>query len=161
MHHDETSDLRIVGNKLNDILGVCLLSLFFDPEVQDYCCLTVPLSNVQITNTSLKTRELVVETCDIITKRGASLAAAGVAGVLKKQGRDAGGGGKQRTVVAMDGGLFEHYTIFSEFLDNTLRELLGEASRSVVIKLSNDGSGIGAALIAASHSQYKAELYGS
>ncbi|KAG1335352.1 hexokinase-2 [Cocos nucifera] len=135
MHHDATSDLRIVGKKLNDILG--------------------------ITDTPLKTRKLVVKTCDIIAKRGARLAAAGVAGVLKKQGRDTAGGGKQRTVVAMDGGLFEHYTIFSKSLDATLRELLGEASRSVVIKLANDGSGIGAALLAASHSQYKGELYAS
>ncbi|XP_010915379.2 hexokinase-2 [Elaeis guineensis] len=135
MHHDATSDLRIVGSKLNNILG--------------------------ITDTSLKTRKLVVKTCDIIAKRGARLAAAGVAGVLKKQGRDTAGGGKQRTVVAMDGGLFEHYTIFSKSLDSTLRELLGEASPSVVIKLANDGSGIGAALLGASHSQYKEEVYAS
>lgn len=56
----------------------------------------------------------------------------------------------------MDGGLYEHYAIFSKCLQSTLRELLGEeASASVVVKLANDGSGIGAALLAASHSQYR------
>ncbi|XP_010924444.1 hexokinase-2 isoform X2 [Elaeis guineensis] len=132
MHHDTSSDLRVVGTKLKDILG--------------------------ISNTSLKTRKLVVKVCDIIAKRGARLAAAGILGVLKKQGRDTAlrdGSDMQRTVIAMDGGLYEHYTIFSNCLETTLREMLGEeATASIVIKLASDGSGIGAALLAASHSQY-------
>ncbi|XP_010915190.1 hexokinase-2 [Elaeis guineensis] len=132
MHHDTSSDLRVVGTKLKEILG--------------------------ISNTSLKTRKLVVEVCDIIAKRGARLAAAGILGVLKKQGRDSAardGGEMQRTVIAMDGGLYEHYTIFSNCLETTLKEMIGEeAAASIVIKLATDGSGIGAALLAASHSQY-------
>lgn len=52
-----------------------------------------------------------------------------------------------RAVVEVDGGLFEHYTIFNKCLKNTMKELLGEdASGSVAIKLATDGSGIGAAL---------------
>lgn len=39
-------------------------------------------------------------------------------------------------------------------MEGTLKELLGEASGSIVVEHSNDGSGIGAALLAASHSQY-------
>ncbi|XP_037473059.1 hexokinase-2 [Triticum dicoccoides] len=129
MHHDTSSDLRTVGAKLKDVLG--------------------------IQGTSLKTRRLVVAVCDIVAKRGARLAAAGIHGVLKKLGRDIPGSDKHRTVIAMDGGLYEHYTIFSETLESTLREMLGEeVSSSVVIKLANDGSGIGAALLAAAHSQY-------
>ncbi|KAF8400935.1 hypothetical protein HHK36_014238 [Tetracentron sinense] len=130
IHHDTTSDLRVVGNKLKDILG--------------------------ITNTSLKTRKVVVELCNIVATRGARLSAAGIFGILKKLGRDTvREGEKQRTVIAMDGGLFEHYTKFSECLESTLKELLGkEISESIVIEHSNDGSGIGAALLAASHSQY-------
>ncbi|KAM0938205.1 putative hexokinase [Dioscorea sansibarensis] len=130
MHHDTTPDLRVVGNKLKEI---------FD-----------------INNTSLKVRKMVVKLCDIITKRGARLAAAGIVGILKKQGRDTlRDGNKQRTVIAMDGGLFEHYTIFSKTLVRTIEELLGEEVASTVfIEHANDGSGIGAALLAASHSQY-------
>ncbi|OAY67667.1 Hexokinase-1 [Ananas comosus] len=129
MHHDTTPDLKIVEKKLKE--------------------------NLEITNTSVKTRKLVVKVCDIIAKRAARLAAAGIAGILKKQGRDTRGDGEKRTAVAIDGGLFEHYKEFRECLKSTLEELLGEAaSRSVVVKLANDGSGIGAALLAASHSQY-------
>lgn len=111
---------------------------------------------MQIHNTSLKTRKIVVELCDIVATRGARLAAAGILGILRKLGRDAvKAGEKQRSVIALDGGLFEHYTKFRTCLESTLKELLGdEAAETVGIEHSNDGSGIGAALLAASHSQY-------
>lgn len=99
---------------------------------------------------------MVVELCNIVATRGARLAAAGVLGILKKIGKDTiGDGESQKNVIAMDGGLYEHYTEYSKCLVNTLKELLGEAaSGSLVIEHYNDGSGIGAALLAASHSQY-------
>ncbi|KAG6530400.1 hypothetical protein ZIOFF_012630 [Zingiber officinale] len=132
IHHDNSPDLKVVGTKLKELLG--------------------------IPNTSLKTRKVVVQICDIVAKRGARLAAAGIVGILKKIGRDAppkDGSKLPKTVIAMDGGLYEHYTIFSDCLQSTLKEMLGpEASTSIVIKLANDGSGIGASLLAASHSQY-------
>ncbi|ONK79100.1 uncharacterized protein A4U43_C01F2940 [Asparagus officinalis] len=125
MHHDSSSDLRVVADKLRDVFG--------------------------ITNTSLNTRKTIVNICDIIAKRGARLTAAGLVGMLKKQGRDT----KQRTVIAMDGGLYEHYTIFSKCLESTLAEMLGdEVAKNVIVTHANDGSGIGASLLAASHSQY-------
>lgn len=110
----------------------------------------------QISNSSLKVRKVVVKVCDIVATRGARLAAAGILGILKKQGRDTiRNGEKQRTVIAMDGGLFEHYAKFSKCLEATLKELLGEeVAGTIVIEHANDGSGIGAALLAASHSQY-------
>lgn len=98
---------------------------------------------------------MVVEICDIVTKRSARLAAAGIVGILRKIGRGVPGD-ERRSVVAIDGGLFEHYTAFRECLESTLVELLGEeAARSVAVKLTKDGSGLGAALIAAAHTQYQ------
>ncbi|KAF5748537.1 hexokinase [Tripterygium wilfordii] len=130
MHHDSSPDLKVVGSKLKDIL--------------------------EISNTSLKTRKIVVELCDIVATRGARLSAAGILGILKKLGKDmVRNGEKQRSAIAMDGGLYEHYSKFSSCMESTLKELLGdEVSESIVIELSNDGSGIGAALLASSHSQY-------
>ncbi|CAN0873261.1 HXK2 [Linum grandiflorum] len=52
MHHDTFSDLKVVATKLKDIL--------------------------EIPNTSLKARKVIVEVCNIIATRGARLAAAGV-----------------------------------------------------------------------------------
>ncbi|KAG0520752.1 hypothetical protein BDA96_08G101000 [Sorghum bicolor] len=107
MHHDDTPDLRIVAQKLAD--------------------------NLKIMDTSLDTRKMVVEICDIVTSSA---------------------GDERRSVVAIDGGLFEHYAEFRKCLESTLVELLGEeASKSLVVKLTKDGSGLGAALIAAAQSQ--------
>ena len=101
-------------------------------------------------------RKMIVELCDIVATRGARLSAAGIFGILKKLGRDTvRDGEKQKSVIALDGGLYEHYTKFSTCMESTLKELLGgEIAESIVIEHSNDGSGIGAALLAASHSQY-------
>uniref|UniRef100_A0ACD5VPR9 Uncharacterized protein n=1 Tax=Avena sativa TaxID=4498 RepID=A0ACD5VPR9_AVESA len=127
MHHDETPDLKIVAEKLEETL--------------------------EIAGTSLETRKMVVEIIDIIARRAARLAAAGLAGILKKLGRD-GSIEKRRSVITIDGGMFEHYVKFRKCLETTLSELLGEeSSKLVVIKHADDGPGIGAALIAASHSQ--------
>ncbi|KAI3917670.1 hypothetical protein MKW98_021432 [Papaver atlanticum] len=130
MHHDTSLDLTVVGRKLKDIFG--------------------------ISDTSFETRRVVVELCNIVATRAARLSAAGILGILKKMGKDTvKEGEKQRTVVAVDGGLFEHYTAFRSCLESTLNELLGdEVAHTVVIEHANDGSGIGAALLAASHSQY-------
>lgn len=106
--------------------------------------------------------------------RSARLAAAGIVGILKKIGRDGwdetGPSGtlktlhrnsrvgtprldNQRTVVAMDGGLYEHYTQFRIYMQAAVNELLSEAaSKQLVIELSKDGSGIGATILAACHS---------
>ncbi|KAI3932376.1 hypothetical protein MKW92_010311 [Papaver armeniacum] len=130
MHHDTSTDLRVVASKLKDIFG--------------------------ISDTSLETRRVVVELCNIVATRGARVSAAGILGILKKMGKDTvKEGEKQKTVIAVDGGLFEHYTAFRSCLKSTLNELLGdEAAHTVVIEHANDGSGIGAALLAASHSHY-------
>lgn len=131
MHHDASHDLKVLGTKLKDIVGVA--------------------------DTSLEVRYITRHICDIVAERGARLAAAGIYGILKKLGRDKAptDGTMPRTVIALDGGLYEHYKKFSSCLEATLADLLGEeASSSLVAKLANDGSGIGAALLAASHSQY-------
>ncbi|XP_029129427.1 hexokinase-1 [Cajanus cajan] len=129
MHHDSSADLNVVGSKLKNIF--------------------------EISDTSLQVRKVVVEICNIVATRGARLSAAGILGILKKLGKDTMSDGEgQKSVIAMDGGLYEHYTEYSKCLENTLKELVGEdVSESIIIEHSNDGSGIGAALLAASHSQ--------
>ncbi|KAL3639750.1 hexokinase A [Castilleja foliolosa] len=130
MHQDTSSDLRVVDEKLKNIL--------------------------EISNTSLKKRRVVVELCNIIATRGARVAASGILGVLKKMGKDTPDEGGKKTVVAMDGGLYEHYAEYRKCLENTVSELLGdECSSSIVFEHSNDGSGIGATLLAASNSLYR------
>ena len=112
--------------------------------------------SLQIHNSSLKMRKVIVQLCDIVATRGARLSAAGILGILKKLGRDTVRDGEtHKSVIALDGGLYEHYTKFRVSMESTLRELLGEeVAERIGTQHSNDGSGIGAALLAAAHSQY-------
>ncbi|KAK9125138.1 hypothetical protein Scep_013984 [Stephania cephalantha] len=144
MHEDETSDLREVGRILKEVF--------------------------QISDVPLKVRKLVVRACDVITRRAARLAAAGIVGILKKIGRDGSGGiasGRpksggestikmKRSVVAVEGGLYSNYTMFRDYLHEAVSDILGEEiAPYVVLKESEDGSGIGAALLAASYSSVR------
>ncbi|KAI8553678.1 hypothetical protein RHMOL_Rhmol05G0035200 [Rhododendron molle] len=99
MHHDTSSDLKVVGSKLKNILEVSLSYHFVIRRELKFRALR--LSNFffmisHISNTSLKTRKVIAELCEIIYA-----------------------------------------------LESTIKELLGEASDSIVITHSNDGSGIG------------------
>ncbi|ERN05123.1 hypothetical protein AMTRI_Chr01g108960 [Amborella trichopoda] len=131
MHQDESSDLREVARIMEETL--------------------------EVSNIPLRVRRLVVRVCDAVTRRAARLAAAGIVGILKKIGRDGKGGsssnsseGVRRTVVAIEGGLYENYSLFREYMRDALEEILGEEmSQNVVLRLSQDGSGLGAALLAA------------
>ncbi|KAJ6804497.1 putative hexokinase-4, chloroplastic [Iris pallida] len=130
MQQDNSDDLHTVGAILSDRTGV--------------------------KSSSFGARKTVVEVCDTIAKRGGRLAGAGIVGILQKMEEDSGGliFGK-RTVVAMDGGLYEHYPQYRNYLTEAVAELIGlEASRNVVIEHTKDGSGIGAALLAAANSKY-------
>ncbi|XP_039066604.1 hexokinase-1-like [Hibiscus syriacus] len=130
MHQDTSPDLKVVASHIKDIF--------------------------EITNTSLKIRRVIVQICSIVATRGARLSAAGILSILRNMGCDTiTEGEERRTAIAMDGGLYEHYTEYRKCLVNCLNELLGkEVFESVVLELSNDGSGIGAAILAASHSKY-------
>uniref|UniRef100_A0A7N0TU97 Phosphotransferase n=2 Tax=Kalanchoe fedtschenkoi TaxID=63787 RepID=A0A7N0TU97_KALFE len=129
MHHDTSPNLDVVDKKLKDLF--------------------------EISNTSIEVRKAIVELCDIVAVRGALLSAAGIVGIIKKLGRDTAESAGEKSVIALDGGLYEHYTKFRICMENTVKELLGpRVFDQVRIEHSNDGSGIGAALLAASHSQY-------
>ena len=99
-------------------------------------CLFDGLLSFQIPDVPLKVRKLVVKVCDVVTRRAARLAAAGIVGILKKIGRDGSGGitrGRswsdikmKRTVVAIEGGLYTSYTMLREYLHEAMIEILGE-----------------------------------
>lgn len=130
MQQDSSNNLEAVGSILYDVVGV---------------------------DSNVNARKIVWEVCDTIAKRGGRLAGAGIVGILQKMEEDSKGViyGK-RTVVAMDGGLYEHYPHYRKYLQDAVNELLGsELSKNIVIEHSKDGSGIGAALLAATNSKYE------
>ncbi|GAB4850350.1 hexokinase A [Ancistrocladus abbreviatus] len=104
---------------------------------------------------SLEKKRLVVNVCKIITRRSARLAAAGILAILMKLGRNTITNVKEqkKTVIAIDGSLYCKYTKFRGYLLGALQELLpDDVFPTVDLQQAHDGSGIGAAIIAASYS---------
>jgi len=60
-----------------------------------------------------------------------------------------------RIFVAIDGYLYDHYPLFRHKMQSVVKESLGnQFLETMILELSNDGSRIGATLIAASNSRY-------
>ncbi|KAG5154644.1 hypothetical protein AAZX31_05G102900 [Glycine max] len=122
MHQDTSEDREIVSEKLWEIFDI------------DSC--------------SPMARKMVAEVCDIVTERGARLAGAGIVGIIKKLGRVE----NRKSVVTVEGGLYEHYRIFRNYLHSSVWEMLGkDLSDNVIIEHSHGGSGTGALFLAAAH----------
>ncbi|CAN6485909.1 unnamed protein product [Victoria cruziana] len=156
-----------IGSKLEEpfILRTPLMSAMHEDDSPDLREVArIMKENLGISDVPLKVRRLIVRACDVVACRAARLAAAGIVGILKKIGRDGSGGvgvwskgdghGKmRRTVIAIEGGLYESYTRFREYLHAAVEELLGEeVAQHVTLRLTHDGAGIGAALLAAAYS---------
>ncbi|KAJ9670379.1 hypothetical protein PVL29_026736 [Vitis rotundifolia] len=121
MHQDTSEDHEVVREKLMEIF--------------------------RITNSTPLAREVVAEVCDIVAERGARLAGAGIVAITKKLGRIE----NKRSAVTVEGGLYEHYRVFRNYMHSSVWEMLGnELSDNVVIEHSHGGSGAGAIFVAAS-----------
>jgi len=99
---------------------------------------------MKISSTTLNDRKIVRRICQLIGTRSARYAAAATAAIVKKMNRLNG------VTVAIDGSLFEHYPHYDNRMRDTFEELLGSINaREIKLELAHDGSGQGAALIAA------------
>ncbi|KFK39986.1 hypothetical protein AALP_AA3G315000 [Arabis alpina] len=129
MQEDKTDDLLIVGSILNKVLEV---------------------------EANLEARMSVSQVCDTIVKRGGRLAGAGIVAILEKIEKDTKRlSSGQRTVVAMDGGLYENHPLFRQYMQDAVFELLDDTFASLIaFEHTKDVSGIGAALLAATNSIY-------
>lgn len=98
-------------------------------------------------DSTLAAREVVVEVCDVVAERAARVAGAGIVGMIKKLGRLE----KKMSIVIVEGGLYDHYRVFRNYLHSSVWEMLGdELSDHVVVEHSHGGSGAGALFLAAS-----------
>lgn len=90
------------------------------------------------------------EVCDVVSERAARLAGAGIVGIVKKLGRIE----NKRNIVTVEGGLYEHYRVFRNYLNSSIWEMLGnELSDNVIVEHSHGGSGSGAVFLASSHKE--------
>ena len=86
------------------------------------------------------------EVCHLVGWRAGRLKATAIAAVVKQLKRDDG----TRTVVGVDGGVFEHYANYRDAINAGLRDIMGKkAADAVEFEHVADGSSLGAAYLAA------------
>lgn len=81
----------------------------------------------------------------LVAVRSARLVAATWAGVLYKVDPEL----NRRHAIAVDGSLYEKLPGYADFLMQAMNDVLGAEANQITIRLSKDGSGIGAAIAAA------------
>lgn len=104
------------------------------------------LHAVGVSACTMRDRALLHEACTCVSTRAARLSATATAALLEHAQLDKGA-----CTVAVDGTVFECYPFFKQRMEAALEELLPREPSAAGVKLvlAKDGSGIGAAIIAA------------
>ena len=103
------------------------------------------LGKAGITRSVPADRAMVKDVCLIVSGRAARISAAAIAAVVTKMDPRLA----RKHTVAIDGSVYEKHPLFDRKVKAALKELLGRRSRRLRLVLSKDGSGKGAAIIAA------------
>lgn len=98
------------------------------------------LKRIDINNTSYQERKLLKELCHAVALRSARLVSGAIAAIVDRMGKK-----DTKSVVAIDGALFEHYPGYAGHIEQGLKEI---GYNNVVLKLIKEGSGYGAAIAA-------------
>ncbi|KAF8782248.1 hexokinase-2-like [Argiope bruennichi] len=99
------------------------------------------LQKMEVENATEKDYRILRDVCKCVSTRSAYLVAAGVATLLNKMKRD-------YTVVGVDGSVYRFHPYFKDLMEMKIRELT-DSKYKFDLMLSEDGSGRGAALVAA------------
>jgi len=103
------------------------------------------LENHGISNVSLYDKTVLKRLCEMVSTRAAGLGAGAISAVVSWMDPEL----KDRHTVAVDGSLFEKYPGFGLKIENTFKKLYGEKAENITLVHSKDGSGKGAAIMAA------------
>lgn len=112
---------------------------------KDLAAVSGLLEALGLPKTSLKDRMLIKKVCAMVSRRAARISAACISAIITKIDPKVSRG----HTIAIDGSVFEKHPAFSKNMKNALKEIFaGKASR-IKLTLAKDGSGEGAAIIAA------------
>jgi len=103
------------------------------------------LAAVGILDASDRDREVAAHVCRIVSRRSARIAGAALAAVVTWMDASV----EKKHTVAMDGSLFEKYPGYPENMRAVLEEFFSRRADRIVLCATSDGSGIGAAIVAA------------
>jgi hexokinase len=108
-------------------------------EVEDF------LSEKGVNNVTLHDRQVLKRLCNLVSTRAAKIGAAAIAGVLTWMDPEL----KNKHTVGIDGSLFEKYPDFDKKMLSVFDKLYGNKAANIELVHAKDGSGKGAAIIAA------------
>lgn len=98
-----------------------------------------------VTDSALGDRIIVKKVCGLVSTRAARVSAAAIAGVVAKIDP----GLSRRHAIAIDGSVYEKHPEFPGHMESALREIFAKKASRIRMALAKDGSGKGAAIIAA------------
>ncbi len=94
---------------------------------------------------SVNDRRIIRRACEMVSRRAARISASCIASIVKKMDPRL----IKAHTIAIDGSVFEKHPTFSKNMEEALKEILGPKSSLIKLVLAKDGSGKGAAIIAA------------
>ncbi|MBI5144432.1 MAG: hexokinase [Candidatus Omnitrophica bacterium] len=103
------------------------------------------LKKIGIKNSTIDDRRLIKKICVMVSLRASRISAAAIAAVIRKIDPAL----SRNHTVAIDGTLYEKHPRFSDHIKDALKEIFGKKASRIKTVLTKDGSGKGAAIIAA------------
>lgn len=103
------------------------------------------LKKLGVSKSTLDERRLFKKICEMVTARASRIIAAAIAAVVTKNDSNL----FKKHIVAIDGSLYEKHPHFSKNIISALREIFVKKAHRIGMALTKDGSGKGAAVIAA------------
>lgn len=131
--------------KKKDLLKTEHMSLIAGDETINSGEVEEFLNNSGISNITLHDRTVLKYLCEFVSARAARLGAAAISAVVSWIDPEL----KDMHTVGIDGSLFEKYPGFGAKMTDVFKKLYGEKAKRITLVHSKDGSGKGAAIIAA------------
>lgn len=103
------------------------------------------LRKAGFTKSTLEERRRIKKICEAVSRRAARISASCIAAIIKRMDTRL----SKRHMVAIDGSVYEKHPTFAKNMKFCLREIFGSGRGLVRMVLAKDGSGKGAAIIAA------------
>ena len=109
------------------------------------------LKKIDIKNSTYSDRKLLQRVCVIVSRRAARISASAMAAVVTKIDPHL----SKRHTIAVDGSVYEKHSGFSRKIKSALAEIFKKKASKIKLSLTKDGSGKGAAIIAATVKKVK------
>lgn len=131
-----SGEMRLTGEYVSGILA---------DDSENLTGIRKLLRAIGINETTLRERMIVKKICAIVAMRAARIGAAAIAAVATKTDRTL----IRKHTIAIDGSVYEKLPEFSRTIRRSIREIFGPKAGKLKLVLTKDGSGKGAAIIAA------------